>query len=203
MHSPFARERKRAEESKCEPSASSSYDAGTDVSRGGSHAESSSELTDTQAAGSGEELLTLPTKGAPATCGGSSSATHVDDLLPDVGLCPLQREALSKIISTLDVANKSVVVTNPLKPGDECAPPTRLDSLGAASARGRRHQRGRAGGCHSIALGTGDGPSLVDRLESRRTHRVPPHTTVSTAPLPRHNPSIHTRTCTFVPRHRR
>ena len=142
MDSPFARERKRAEEvqkRKCEPSASSSYDAGTDVSRGGSHAESSSELTDTQAAGSGEELLTLPTKGAPAMCGGSSSATHVDDLLPDVDLCPLQREALSKVISTLDVANKSVVVTNPLKPGDECAPPTRLDSLGAASARGRRH----------------------------------------------------------------
>ena len=44
------------------------------------------------------------------TCAAASSST---DLHPNVELCPLQREVLNKVVSTLDTTNSSVVITNP------------------------------------------------------------------------------------------
>lgn len=49
---------------------------------------------------------TEPLDGASSSC----------ELRSDVGLCPLQREVLNKIVSTLDVSNTSAVITNPLQP---------------------------------------------------------------------------------------
>ena len=66
-----------------------------------------------------EELWTSQVQGSPKRLRAEaavSSSSNIE-LHEEVELCPLQREALDKVISTLDVSNSSTVITNPLRPG--------------------------------------------------------------------------------------
>ena len=109
---------------------------------------------------SGSEREEAERKRAKTSLSGSSST----DLHQNVQLCPLQREVLNKVVSTLDTSNSSVVITNPQIKGARrgaLAATRKAQLLSSdtrrrireASSGARRAARGSRGGS-AQALGT-------------------------------------------------